>query len=194
MKSLIGALLLSAVLSCVVLVALFSRILEHSFSRGKRRSDLSLVTQASDGLQQKPNLRNSKDFESTPMRSKALQPLISCTKHSTELSSITKIVRSFAILHEITAIIPLPIVFYVIHSLDLSIPFPEDILQEANKKMKKMLVYFGINVDFAEDSKVMIELATTYAVVKALMPVRIGLSFLLTPAFARYLNFILIIF
>ena len=67
----------------------------------------------------------------------------------------------------------------------MSIPFPEDWLEEGNRRMKKMLDYFNIPINVEEDSKVMIELATTYAVVKALMPVRIGLSVYLAPWFAR---------
>lgn len=83
---------------------------------------------------------------------------------------------------------PLPLIYYVIHKNDYSISIPEEyshFQREGNVRMKKMVKYFGFDLDLNDDSKVMIELATTYAIVKILMPVRVGLSIFMAPFFAR---------
>ncbi len=60
--------------------------------------------------------------------------------------------------------------------------------------MTKLLAYFHIPLDVDEDSKVVVELATTYAVVKAMMPLRIGLSVYMAPWFARWVDMVYIVF
>lgn len=92
---------------------------------------------------------------------------------------------SFAILHELTAIIPLPLVYFFLSTYDIPMPFPENVLAEGNRRMGKMLEYFGLGT-LEENSKTMLHMATSYAVVKAAMPLRVGLCFLMTPWFARY--------
>jgi len=91
-------------------------------------------------------------------------------------------------LHEITAIVPLPIIYYTIHTLDLSVPIPASFnayVEQGNVRMRKMVKYFGFDLDINDDSKVMLELATAYAIVKMMMPLRVGLSVYLAPFFAR---------
>ncbi|KAI8821648.1 uncharacterized protein EV422DRAFT_489697, partial [Fimicolochytrium jonesii] len=92
---------------------------------------------------------------------------------------------SFALLHELTAVIPLPLIYFLLSTTELPIPFPDDILADGNRRMGKMLKYFGVGEGIREDSKAMLYMATSYAVVKAAMPLRIGLCFVLTPWFAR---------
>ncbi|TPX59830.1 1-alkyl-2-acetylglycerophosphocholine esterase [Powellomyces hirtus] len=91
---------------------------------------------------------------------------------------------SFAILHELTAIVPLPLVYLLLSNSNIPIPFPEDVLAEGNKRMSYMLKYFGFE-EMKQDSKAMLHMATSYAVVKAAMPIRIGLCVATTPWFAR---------
>ncbi|KAJ3078517.1 hypothetical protein HK102_004437, partial [Quaeritorhiza haematococci] len=121
---------------------------------------------------------------------------------------------SFAILHELTAIIPLPIIYYILSSLEEQveeqqqednnnspsssspssssrnliirlIPHGESILAEGNRRMTRLLQLIGFSTaELSDDSTVMVNLATSYAIVKVLMPVRIGACFLMTPWFA----------
>ncbi|KAJ3149788.1 hypothetical protein HDU89_003545 [Geranomyces variabilis] len=91
---------------------------------------------------------------------------------------------SFAILHELTAIIPLPVVYYFLVTSDMSIPFPEDVLAEGNRRMSSLCKMIGLS-GIEDGSKVMLNMATAYAVVKVGMPLRIGLCLAATPWFAR---------
>ncbi|TPX65712.1 hypothetical protein SpCBS45565_g04937 [Spizellomyces sp. 'palustris'] len=91
---------------------------------------------------------------------------------------------SFALLHELTAVVPLPLIYLLLSTCDLPIPFPEAVLAEGNKRMSKMLATFGWG-PIEEGSQVMLHMATSYALVKAAMPLRIGLCFFMTPWFAR---------
>ncbi|KAJ3161305.1 hypothetical protein HDU86_007087 [Geranomyces michiganensis] len=91
---------------------------------------------------------------------------------------------SFAILHELTAIIPLPLIYYLLITSDMSIPFPEDVLAEGNRRMSALCRMVGVN-GLEEGSKVMLNMATAYAVVKVGMPLRIGVCLAATPWFAR---------
>ncbi|RKO86758.1 hypothetical protein BDK51DRAFT_23545, partial [Blyttiomyces helicus] len=99
-------------------------------------------------------------------------------------------VVSFLTLHELTAIIPLPIVYFALDALDVRVPFPEDVLAEGNRRVGKMMVYFGIGEGIREDSQAMLRMATAYAVVKAAMPFRIGLCLVMTPWFARWVGMV----
>ncbi|KAJ3148596.1 hypothetical protein HDU89_004694 [Geranomyces variabilis] len=91
---------------------------------------------------------------------------------------------SFAILHELTAIIPLPLVYYFLVTSDMSIPFPEEVLAEGNRRMSALCKMIGLS-GIEDGSKVMLNMATAYAVVKVGMPLRIGLCLAATPWFAR---------
>ena len=72
---------------------------------------------------------------------------------------------SFALIHEITAIIPLPIVYYTLDSTDIRIPVPEQAVVEGNRIMSKVRTRYGYE-PLEADSRVMVNLATSYAVVK----------------------------
>ncbi|KAL2916390.1 hypothetical protein HK105_204146 [Polyrhizophydium stewartii] len=95
---------------------------------------------------------------------------------------------AFAILHELTAIIPLPLVYYALAATDMRVPFPEDLLAEGNRRMARLMQLVGIQAEVRDDSQVMLHMATSYAVVKMLMPVRVALSFMLTPWLAAPLH------
>lgn len=79
---------------------------------------------------------------------------------------------SFIILHEATALLPIPIVYYGLKSLNTQIPFPPDLVDLANDKVSKLLSFFNIPVI---DPMVMLHWTSAYLIVKALMPLRIGL-------------------
>ncbi|KAI9498368.1 hypothetical protein BDB00DRAFT_881252 [Zychaea mexicana] len=93
---------------------------------------------------------------------------------------------SFALLHEITAIVPLPIVYYTLDNSDIRIPVPEKAVAEGNRIMSKVRTRYGYE-PLDPDSRVMVNLATSYAVVKAMLPLRIAASVALTPFMAERL-------
>ncbi|KAI9264287.1 hypothetical protein BDA99DRAFT_508917 [Phascolomyces articulosus] len=93
---------------------------------------------------------------------------------------------SFALLHEITAIIPLPIVYYTLDYSDIRVPVPEQAVAEGNRIMSKVRTRYGYE-PLDSDSQVMVNLATSYAVVKAMLPLRIAASVALTPFMAERL-------
>ncbi|TPX34844.1 hypothetical protein SmJEL517_g02616 [Synchytrium microbalum] len=95
-------------------------------------------------------------------------------------------VIAFAILHEVTALLPLPLVYYTLSYTDIHIPIPDYLIVEANKRASYLLKMFGMGA-VKDDSKALLDMATSYALVKAAMPLRLGASFLLTPWFARTL-------
>jgi hypothetical protein len=85
---------------------------------------------------------------------------------------------SFLILHEASALIPIPIIYLGLSSFDARIPFPSDLLVMANEKVSKLLLFFKFP-SIESDSQALLHWATAYLVVKLLMPIRIGLSKLL---------------
>ncbi|KAL1920761.1 uncharacterized protein VTP21DRAFT_11396 [Calcarisporiella thermophila] len=91
---------------------------------------------------------------------------------------------SFAVLHELTAVIPLPMVYYTLKYTDLKVPFPQEAIEEGNKFASRIKKKFGYN-EVAEDSRVMLNIALSYCIVKALLPVRIAASVWMTPWFAE---------
>ncbi|KAI9208433.1 uncharacterized protein BJ171DRAFT_488896 [Polychytrium aggregatum] len=93
---------------------------------------------------------------------------------------------SFLVLHELTAIAPLPLLYFGLSYFDIQIPFPEEILAEGNRRMTRLLQLAGAPVSLRDDSQMMLHLVTSYALVKAAMPLRLGLSVFLTPYFARF--------
>lgn len=58
-------------------------------------------------------------------------------------------------------------------------------LSEGTKRMKKMTEYIGIDLNVEDDNLILVELATAYAIVKMMMPVRIAMSIYLAPGMAR---------
>ena len=72
---------------------------------------------------------------------------------------------SLAILHEITAIVPLPIVYYALDYSNFRIPVPEQAVAEGNRIMNKVRTRYGYE-PLDPNNRVMVNLATSYAVVK----------------------------
>lgn len=72
---------------------------------------------------------------------------------------------SFAILHELTAIIPIPLVYIFLSTTGIQIPFPQQVLDEGNKFINKVVTYYGYP-PFENGSRVALNAATSYAVVK----------------------------
>lgn len=73
---------------------------------------------------------------------------------------------TFALLHEITAIVPLPIVYYTLDYSGWHIPLvPQEAIEEGNRIMSKLRTRYGYE-PLAPDSRIMVNLATSYAVVK----------------------------
>lgn len=74
---------------------------------------------------------------------------------------------SFAILHEVTAIVPLPLVYYALDYSEVRVPVPEQAVAEGNRIMSKIRTRYGFE-PLPADSRVMVNLATSYAVVKVI--------------------------
>ncbi|RIA92455.1 hypothetical protein C1645_691691 [Glomus cerebriforme] len=87
---------------------------------------------------------------------------------------------SFAILHELTAIVPIPLVYVFLSTTDIQIPFPQQVLDEGNKFINKVVTYYGYP-PFENGSRVALNAATSYAVIKAIMPLRIAACIWMTP-------------
>ncbi len=72
---------------------------------------------------------------------------------------------SFAILHELTAIIPIPLVYIFLSNTGIQIPFSQQVLDEGNKFINKVVTYYGYP-PFENGSRIALNAATSYAVVK----------------------------
>jgi hypothetical protein len=72
---------------------------------------------------------------------------------------------SFAILHEITAVVPFPFIYLALDASSAKIPFPENLVSEGNRFINKARVYYGYE-PLEADSRVMMNLVTTYCIVK----------------------------
>lgn len=73
---------------------------------------------------------------------------------------------SFGILHEITAIVPLPIVYFALVETGVKIPFPEQAIEEGNRFVGRVAKYYGWDLEGADGARTMLNMATSYAVVK----------------------------
>ncbi|ORX59623.1 hypothetical protein DM01DRAFT_1333087 [Hesseltinella vesiculosa] len=93
-------------------------------------------------------------------------------------------ITSFAILHELTAIAPFPFIYYALSWSDIKVPVPEQALTEGNKIINKVRGRYGYE-PLAQDDQTMVHLAVTYAIVKAMLPLRIGVSVAMTPFVAE---------
>ncbi|CAO3664209.1 unnamed protein product [Umbelopsis ramanniana] len=91
---------------------------------------------------------------------------------------------SFAVLHELTAIVPLPLVYYFLDYSQLNIPVPEDAITEGNRVISKMRTKYGYE-PLDPNSRVMVNMVASYAVVKAILPLRIAASVAMTPFLAE---------
>ncbi|KAG1048811.1 hypothetical protein G6F43_008827 [Rhizopus delemar] len=93
---------------------------------------------------------------------------------------------SFAILHELTAVAPFPVIYYALEASSVKIPFSDSFVEEGNKFVNKVRIHYGYE-PLEADNQTMIHLVTTYCVVKALLPVRLAASAAMTPTFAEKL-------
>ncbi|KAI8647926.1 hypothetical protein BD408DRAFT_408004 [Parasitella parasitica] len=91
---------------------------------------------------------------------------------------------TFAVLHELTAVAPFPFIYWALDASSVKIPFPDAVVSEGNRFINKARVYYGYEPLEAEN-RVMMNLVTTYCIVKALLPVRIAASVGMTPFFAE---------
>ncbi|KAF9998234.1 hypothetical protein BGZ79_008086 [Entomortierella chlamydospora] len=88
---------------------------------------------------------------------------------------------SFGILHEVTAVVPLPIIYFALIETGVEIPFPEQAMEEGNRFVARVAKYYGWNLEGSDGARVMLNMATSYAVVKALLPLRLALCVWMTP-------------
>ncbi|ODV79798.1 uncharacterized protein CANTADRAFT_49891 [Suhomyces tanzawaensis NRRL Y-17324] len=98
-------------------------------------------------------------------------------------------VTAFLILHELTAIIPLIGVWYVLHKYHLSIPMdlPSWAIDKGTKVIDSSMARFdftGWNVN--EKFTFMMEGAYAFVIVKFLLPVRLMISLGLMPWFSKW--------
>ncbi|KAG0812913.1 hypothetical protein G6F33_003276 [Rhizopus arrhizus] len=93
---------------------------------------------------------------------------------------------SFAILHELTAVAPFPVIYYALEASSVKIPFSDSFVEEGNKFVNKVRIHYGYE-PLEADNQTMIHLVTTYCIVKALLPVRLAASAAMTPTFAEKL-------
>jgi hypothetical protein len=95
---------------------------------------------------------------------------------------------SFIILHELTAVIPIASFYYFQSAFDVNIPVPSFIL-EGTDKFVNWAISSMVDPSSQEGNfdkpLVILRLGTAYGIVKMLMPLRLILSFYLTPWFAR---------
>ncbi|KAF7731537.1 hypothetical protein EC973_009301 [Apophysomyces ossiformis] len=95
-------------------------------------------------------------------------------------------VTTFAVLHEVTAIVPFPFIYYVLDRVSWEVPVPDEVVAEGNRIMSKLRARYGYE-PLEPQNRVMVNLATTYAIVKVLMPLRVAASVSMTPFFAERL-------
>jgi hypothetical protein len=91
---------------------------------------------------------------------------------------------SFLILHEITAIVPIPIFYKILERYPIDYPITPELMEQGNKRMKRMVEIVGWEVD----ARQFLDLVTSYLIVKALLPVRVAASLGLTPLGARLIQ------
>ncbi|KAJ1724609.1 hypothetical protein LPJ53_001145 [Coemansia erecta] len=94
-------------------------------------------------------------------------------------------ITAFALLHELTAVAPLALVYYTLAYFEPPVPLPAALLAEGNRYISRARAYLGYP-PLDEHSPVLAHLAASYAIVKAAAPLRIALSLLLTPPVARF--------
>ena len=112
---------------------------------------------------------------------------------------------AFAILHELTAILPFPLIYFPLKWFQLGeyLPLPMKYIQgqisssssfvqylslsEGNRRVNRFRTRYGYE-PLDESSLFFVNLSLTYALVKVLLPVRIALSLFLTPPLASLLR------
>ncbi|KAI1315595.1 hypothetical protein EDD11_000605 [Mortierella claussenii] len=73
---------------------------------------------------------------------------------------------AFGILHEVTAVVPLPIVYFILAESGMTIPFPEKAMEEGNQYVSRVAKYFGWDIEGTTGARTMLNMATSYALVK----------------------------
>ncbi|AOW02654.1 uncharacterized protein YALI1_C15105g [Yarrowia lipolytica] len=98
-------------------------------------------------------------------------------------------VTSFLIVHEITAIIPLFGLWWYFNRYDFVPPgLPDWLIVKGMSVIDKLLETQGWSfLNMENSARVVMQGAAAYALVKATLPVRIPISLLLTPPFARWI-------
>jgi hypothetical protein len=93
-----------------------------------------------------------------------------------------KFLVSFAILHELTAILPLPILYLAFQKVpDSWIPIDDSMRERADRVVARLIP------GSIFESKDIACLGAAYVVVKALMPVRIGACVYLAPRMVKWI-------
>ncbi|CCE83438.1 Piso0_004013 [Millerozyma farinosa CBS 7064] len=98
-------------------------------------------------------------------------------------------VTAFVILHELSAVVPLVGIWYIIHNYNFGIPLdlPSWAIEKGTKIIDSSLKSFDFSTFTLEDkAKFILEGAYSYAIVKSLFPLRIGFSLFFMPTFAKY--------
>jgi len=85
----------------------------------------------------------------------------------TFVQNLDHILFHLQFLHELTAIVPIPLVYIFLSSTGVQIPFPQQVLDEGNKFINKVVTYYGYP-PFENGSRIALNAATSYAVVKVL--------------------------
>ncbi|KAF9178196.1 hypothetical protein BGZ51_008031 [Haplosporangium sp. Z 767] len=88
---------------------------------------------------------------------------------------------SFGILHEVTAVVPLPIIYFALVETGVKIPFPESAMEEGGRFVTRVAKYYNWSLEGTDGARVMLNMATSYALVKALLPLRLALCVWMTP-------------
>lgn len=113
-----------------------------------------------------------------------IRPLASRFKNA-PLSYVT----SFLIVHEITAILPLFGLWWYFNKYDFIPPgLPDWLIVKGMSVIDKLLETQGWSfLNMENSARVVMQGAAAYALVKATLPVRIPISLLMTPPFARWI-------
>ncbi|KAI9028518.1 hypothetical protein DFJ74DRAFT_492888 [Hyaloraphidium curvatum] len=92
---------------------------------------------------------------------------------------------AFLVLHEITAVLPLPLLYYALHRSEVAwdAVFPRDWLEKGDRRMRGTFKALGLPE--IEGSRAALNAAAAYGIVKAAMPLRLAACAYLTPWFAR---------
>jgi hypothetical protein len=139
-------------------------------------------------------LRRSSSSPSTD-KARSFKDILKTLRASHPASHLT----AFVFLHELTALLPLPLLFYTFHTLDAG-PFLMDLLppewvQESESKMNRMILYFykkcqGTSL-IDEGSPIVVAPSTlmhagmAYLAVKLALPLRLWVSWKGTPFIAQ---------
>jgi hypothetical protein len=104
-------------------------------------------------------------YSSTPSTVEQ-KPLTGYRKYAQQFKSKPgSYMATFAVLHEVTAIVPFPIVYLILENSEVKIPFPENVITEGNRFINKARVYYGYE-PLEADNRTMVNLVTTYGIVK----------------------------